>query len=72
MTYKVNNNREGKYADRKSLEKCRTVLHAGEESYTDEEVLLIRNFLIIIAELDYRQFQNSKNKKTYVPQKIIP
>jgi len=68
MPYKTNDEPKDKYTDRKPLQECRRILHADEEGYTDEEVLLIRDFLITIIELDYSQFQKRKEKKSLIVQ----
>jgi len=40
-----------------SIEKCKKILNAGEKTYTDDEILKIREFLYQLAEIDYLQFQ---------------
>lgn len=39
-----------------SLKKCKVVLEKDGSLYTDEEVSQIREFLYMLAELDYKVF----------------
>ena len=64
MTDKANGKPKSESINRKSLEECRRILHADEAGYNDEEVLAIRDFLISIVELDYKQFQKLNEQKT--------
>ncbi len=43
-----------------SLKKCRATLERGALNYTDDEVLEIREFLYLIAELDYEIYSKEK------------
>lgn len=66
MPYKPNDGREDKTAGRKGLEECRKILNADEEGYSDEDVRLIRDFLLAIVELDYREYQKLKEQKKLI------
>ena len=46
--------------ERISLKKCRITLEKGGLNYTDEEVLAIREFLYMIAELDYEVYSKER------------
>ncbi len=58
------------YSDRIPIAKCRQILNAYGNSYTDEQVLLIRDFLYSLAVVDYyvneKMFQEEllKEQKT--------
>lgn len=41
---------------------CRSLLEADKEGYSDEQVLMIRDFLYTIASLDYELFKRSNGK----------
>jgi hypothetical protein len=41
-----------------SLEKCKEVLNCGEKQYTNEEVILIRDFLYKFAAFEIENYQN--------------
>lgn len=43
-----------------SLSKCKSVLESDGSKYTDEEVLQIRDFLYMLAELDYKVYLKQK------------
>ncbi|MBC7694482.1 MAG: hypothetical protein H7141_03450 [Burkholderiales bacterium] len=61
-----------KEVEKISLSKCKTVLESDGSKYTNEEVLEIREFLYMLAELDYQvylkqrqrelEFENEKQK----------
>ena len=62
-----------KYSDRISLKKCREILRADELAYSDEDVLLIRDFLYPLAQVDFEinqkwfnegKFPNINNSST--------
>ncbi len=46
-----------KYPDRIPLEKCKRILNADGHNYSDEEVLLIRDFLYPLAQVDFEMNQ---------------
>jgi len=54
--------------ERLSLSHCRKVLNRNGNQYTDEEIIAIRDFLYIMATLDYRFFteQYLKNNPTII------
>ncbi len=41
------------YGDRIPIAKCKKILNADGQNYTDEQVLLIRDFLYSLAVVDY-------------------
>ena len=41
------------YSDRIPIAKCKRILNADGQNYTDEQVLLIRDFLYSLAVVDY-------------------
>ncbi len=51
-----------------SLKKCKTILQKDGSVYTDEEVSQIRNFLYMLAELDYRLFLKTQKKESESPE----
>lgn len=46
-----------------SIEECKKTLNKDGIIYTDEEVKEIREFLYILAEIDYRIFQRRMKKE---------
>ena len=46
-----------------SLSKCKSVLESDGSKYTDEEVLQIRDFLYMLAELDYKVYLKQKERE---------
>lgn len=46
-----------------SLSKCKSVLESDGSKYTDEEVLQIRDFLYMLAELDYKVYLKQKQRE---------
>ena len=53
---------EEKFPERIPLEKCRKVLKAKENGYTDEEVFQIRDMLYALADIDYQDYLENKTK----------
>ncbi len=53
---------EEKFPEKIPLEKCRKVLKAKENGYSDEEVFQIRDMLYALADIDYQGYQENKNK----------
>ena len=45
------------YSDRIPLAKCKKILNADGHTYSDEEVLLIRDFLYPLAQVDFEMNQ---------------
>jgi hypothetical protein len=52
-----------------SLKKCKTILEKDGSVYTEEEVSQIRDFLYMLAELDYNVFLKNKNKASETKEK---
>jgi len=46
-----------------SLAKCKTALNRGGVIYSDSEIIMIRDFLYRLAELDYEVFLKMKNRE---------
>lgn len=46
-----------------SLSRCRKVLESDGSKYTDEEVLMIRDFLYRLAEMEYEVFLKKKERE---------
>jgi len=42
-----------------SIEKCKKILNKKEKKYTDEQIKKLRNFLYILAEIDYNNFKEN-------------
>lgn len=40
-----------------SLTKCKKILNKNGISYTDEEIIKIREFLYILAEIEYQSYK---------------
>lgn len=55
------------YSDRIPIAKCKKILNADGQNYTDEQVLLIRDFLYSLAVVDYyvneKMFQDEQLKE---------
>jgi hypothetical protein len=55
------------YSDRIPIAKCKKILNADGHTYTDEQVLLIRDFLYSLAVVDYyvneKMFQEQLNEQ---------
>ena len=45
-------------AGKLSINKCKEILHKNGKKFTDEQVKLIRDFLYVLGEIDYINFQN--------------
>lgn len=52
-----------KTEEKLSLEHCRKVLNRDGLNYTDEEVILVRDYLYAMAEIDYLYFTEEILKK---------
>ena len=46
-----------------TIEKSKEMLNCGGLNYTDEEVKKIREFIYILAEIDYRLWERKREKK---------
>jgi hypothetical protein len=46
-----------------SLSRCKSVLESDGSEYTNEEVLEIREFLYMLAELDYQVYLKQKQRE---------
>jgi len=58
-----------KTGEKLSLERCKKVLNQDGLNYTDEEVKKIREFIYILAEIDYRLFKRKQEEKSNQIQK---
>ena len=47
-----------------SLKKCKPILQKDGSVYTDEEVSQIREYLYMLAELDYKVFLKTQKKES--------
>jgi len=47
-----------------SLKKCKTLLQKVGSVYTEEEVAQIRDFLYMLAELEYKVFLKTQKKES--------
>lgn len=54
------------YTDRISLAQCREILNAKEYGYTDEEVLLIRDFLYSLAVVDFDNHERKAKQEANI------
>jgi len=52
-----------KEVEKISLSRCKSVLESDGSKYTDEEVLQIRDFLYMLAELDYQVYLKQKQRE---------
>jgi len=48
-----------------SIEKCKKILNVNGNSYTDEQIIKIREFLYQLAEIEYSQFKE-RNKEGFL------
>jgi hypothetical protein len=46
-----------------TFEKCKQILNKKGQTYSDEEIMIIRQFLYQIAEIDYQIYQYRKRKE---------
>lgn len=46
-----------------SLSKCKSILESDGSKYSDEEVLQIRDYLYMLAELDYEVYLKQKKRE---------
>jgi hypothetical protein len=46
-----------------SLTECRRILNRNGNNYSDEEVLKIRDYLIVLAELQYSHYKSKVDEK---------
>jgi hypothetical protein len=51
-------------SEKVSLNKCKTILHSDGSTYTDEEVSQIRDFLYMLAELEYSAFMKTQKRES--------
>lgn len=51
-----------------SLIKCKNILQKEGSVYTDEEVSQIRDFLYMLADLDYKVFLKTQKKEKESPE----
>ncbi len=52
-----------KEVEKISLSRCKSVLESDGSTYTNEEVLEIREFLYMLAELDYQVYLKQKQRE---------
>lgn len=52
-----------KEVEKISLSKCKSVLESDGSKYTNEEALEIREFLYMLAELDYQVYLKQKQRE---------
>lgn len=52
-----------KEVEKTSLSRCKSVLESDGSKYTNEEVLEIREFLYMLAELDYQVYLKQKQRE---------
>ena len=52
-----------KEVEKISLSRCKSVLESDGSLYTNEEVLEIREFLYMLAELDYQVYLKQKQRE---------
>lgn len=52
-----------KEVEKISLSKCKSVLEGDGSKYTNEEVLEIREFLYMLAELDYQVYLKQRQRE---------
>ena len=52
-----------KEVEKISLSRCKSVLESDGSKYTNEEVLEIREFLYMLAELDYQVYLKQKTRE---------
>jgi hypothetical protein len=52
-----------KEVEKISLNRCKSVLESDGSKYTNEEVLEIREFLYMLAELDYQVYLKQKQRE---------
>ena len=52
-----------KEVEKISLSRCKSVLESDGSKYTNEEVLEIREFLYMLAELDYQVYLKQKQRE---------
>ncbi|MBL4753377.1 MAG: hypothetical protein JKY52_07275 [Flavobacteriales bacterium] len=48
--------------DKLSIDKCRKILEANGNRYTDDQVLLLRNKLYELAEMDYTESERRQRE----------
>jgi hypothetical protein len=64
--YSVEKQINDKYNDRISLTECKRILHAELYGYSDEEVLLIRDFLYTLGVVDLANHQNQARTEAII------
>jgi len=52
-----------KEVEKISLNKCKTVLESDGSRYSNEEVMEIREFLYMLADLDYKVYLKQKQRE---------
>lgn len=46
-----------------SIEECRKILSTDGEEYTDQEIAEIRTLILNFVEIDYKMYQQQRNRK---------
>ena len=67
VIWKKLNKEEGsemeKPVEKISLSKCKSVLESDGSKYTDEEVLQIRDYLYMLAEIEHEVYMRKRNRE---------
>jgi len=50
-----------------SLEQCRKILQKGDDSYTEDEILMIRELLQNLCEIEYEIYKETESEDTSSP-----
>jgi hypothetical protein len=66
----MENSKKEKIQKQISLNKCKAILNKNGKSYSDENIIAIRDFLIDLAQIDYDVFIYNEEKKKLEKQRI--
>lgn len=58
--------------DKLSIDKFRKILEANGNKYTDDQVLLLRDKLYGLAEIDYTEFKRRQREGNPIDNKVRP
>ena len=61
--------RSEKRGEKISVKKCKDILNRKKNTYSDEDILAIRDFLYELAMIDYGVFIHNENKEASLNQK---
>jgi hypothetical protein len=64
--YAIEKQIKDNYTDRISLAECKKILDVIEYGYSDEEVLIVRDFLYSLAVVDYNYHERSAKRETQI------